>query len=53
MKVNIQKHGIEIQRNFVSSSVIKTIKDEVENSNKIESKYGIRSANKKFKALKN
>jgi len=50
--VNIHENGIEIQRNFVSNSVIKTIKNEVENSNIIESKHGIRSANKKFKSIK-
>ncbi len=49
--MKIHENGIEIQRKFVSSSVMKTIKDEVKNSNIIDSKHGIRSANKKFKSI--
>ena len=51
--VYIHKDGIEIKRKFVSSFIIEAIKNEVKNSSVVDSKYGIRSANKKFKTIEN
>ena len=49
--MHIHKDGVEIRREFVSSSIVEAIKSEVKDSNIIDSKYGIRNANKKFKTI--
>ncbi len=50
--MNIQTDGVEIKRNFVSNSVIESIKNEVKKSQEAELKSGIRAADKKFKSIK-
>ena len=50
--MEIHTDGIEIKRNFVSSSVIDSIKDEVKKSQESELKSGIRAADKKFESIK-
>lgn len=49
--MNIHEHGVEIRKNYISSSIIKEIKDEVNASVKEYSKHGIRGADKKFKTI--
>ena len=50
--MDIHTDGIEIKRNFVSNSVIKSIKNEVSKSKEADLKSGIREADKKFKSIK-
>ena len=50
--MDIHTDGVEIKRNFVSSSVIESIKNELNESKEAELKSGIRAADKKFKSIK-
>lgn len=51
MQLNFQKHGIEIRTNQTSNNIIETIKDEINKSEEISSKHGIRNADKKIKSI--
>ncbi len=50
--MNILEDGIEIEKKFVSIEVIDAIKKEVETSKILQSKYGIRNAEKKIPTIK-
>lgn len=50
--MQIHEHGIEIKQNYVSSSIIEAIKNEVNASNEEYPKHGIRGADKKFHSIK-
>ena len=49
--MNIFEHGIEIEKQFVSTDIIDVIKQEVETSEISQSKHGIRNAEKKFLSI--
>ena len=51
MKLQFIEHGVEIKRNYISSSIIEAIKSEVSSSNEEHPKHGIRSADKKFQTI--
>lgn len=50
--MNIHQHGVEIKRNYISNSIIKKIKEEVNSSSEKYPIHGIRGANNKFKTIK-
>ena len=50
--MQVTKDGVEIKKSFVSSSVVESIKSEVSASNEDIAQSGIRSAEKKFKSIK-
>jgi len=49
--VTLEKNGYEVLKQFVDKKTIQTIKDEVDNYEAPYSKYGIRSADKKFATI--
>jgi len=51
MSLQFNEHGIEVKRNYISSSIIEKIKNEVSFSNEEHPKHGIRSAEQKFKTM--
>ena len=51
IKFHIDEHGIEIKRNYISSSTIDAIKYEVNATNEEYPKHGIRGADKKFSSI--
>ncbi len=51
MNLKFNQHGVEIKREYISSSIIESIKIEVSSSNDEYPKHGIRGADKKFKAI--
>jgi len=48
---NLEKNGFEILQNFVSQDSMNEIKHEVEAYDALDSKYGIRSADKRFSTI--
>lgn len=49
--MQLNQHGVEIKRNYISTSIIEAIKSEISASNEEHPKHGIRSADKKFKTI--
>jgi len=49
--LQFHEHGVEIKRNYISSSIIEAIKNEVSSSNEEHPGHGIRSADKKFQTI--
>ena len=49
--MQFNQHGVEIKRNYTSTSIIEAIKSEVSSSNEEHPKHGIRGADKKFKTI--
>ena len=49
--MQFEEHGIEIKRNYISSSIIEAIKNEVSSSNEEHPRHGIRGADKKFQTI--
>jgi len=51
MSLQFNEHGVEIKRNYISSSIVEKIKNEISSSNEEHPKHGIRSADQKFKTI--
>lgn len=49
--MQFDEHGLEIKRNYISSSIIEAIKNEVSSSNEEHPRHGIRGADKKFQTI--
>lgn len=49
--MHINEHGVEIKRDFISSSTIEVIINEVNENTTAYPKHGIRNADKKFKSI--
>ena len=51
-KLNIHQHGVEIRKEFLSSSIIDAIKSEIDSLEDILPKHGLRNADEKIESVR-